>query len=142
MACDRPRGYGQRLFDGMDWRQNHYQMGLDDHLSVSSTISIFLLQSSIGPLLLFALSAAFGLAFYAIFGLLPAFISKEYDGPATSIVFAFGNIALGLGALTGNYIGGWLKDITGTFYWIYLIVLIAALASMVLCFFLKSRSLS
>ena len=108
------------------------------YLSLGLSASI-LLQDSITPVFLFILSALFGLAFYSIFGLMPAFISRQYNGPATSIVFALGNIALGMGALSGNYIGGWVKSTTGTFYWTYLIVLSATALSACLCFFLKGR---
>jgi len=98
-----------------------------------------LLQNEVTAVSLFMLSTFFGLAFYAIFGLMPAFMSQQYSGPATSVVFALGNIALGLGALSGNYIGGWVKNSTGTFYWTYLIVLVATALAACLCLFLKEQ---
>lgn len=101
--------------------------------------AVTLLSESIGTMALFFMSGAFGLAFYSIFGLVPAYISQQYEGPATSIVFAMGNVALGTGALLGNYTGGWAKDATGTFDWTYLIVLTATGLSAVLCLFLKPR---
>lgn len=105
-------------------------------LALSASI---LLLENIGSSAMFVMSSGFGLAFYSIFGLIPAYISQQYTGSATSIVFAMGNVALGIGALLGNYIGGWVKDTTGTFDWTYLAVLVATSLSAILCLFFKSK---
>lgn len=106
--------------------------------ALGSSAAILLLDN-ISLVSLFLISATFGMAFYSIFGLMPAYISQQYEGPATSIVFAMGNIALGIGALVGNYIGGWAKDTTGTFDWTYSIVLMATALATILCLFFKSK---
>ncbi|MDM8538346.1 MFS transporter [Desulfobacterales bacterium HSG17] len=62
---------------------------------------------------------AFGLAFYAIFGLVPAYISKTTKLEQSTIVFGIGNFALGLGSMTGDFFSGLLKTISGTFLWTY-----------------------
>ncbi len=62
---------------------------------------------------------AFGLAFYAIFGLVPAYISKTTKIEQSTIVFGIGNVALGFGSMTGDFFSGLLKTISGTFMWTY-----------------------
>lgn len=81
---------------------------------------------------LYAAAVAFGVSFYAIFGLVPAYISQTFGTGSAALIFAFGNIALGLGGIVGNVLGGVLKVSTGSFEPIYLIMLGAALCSAVL----------
>lgn len=86
---------------------------------------------------LYVIASAFGLAFYAIFGLLPAYISHNYEGNKASIVFGFGNITLGLGGIIGNATGGLIKQETGSFSGLYSLILIVTYLSIVLCFWLR-----
>jgi MFS family permease len=79
------------------------------------------------------MSVAFGIAFYAIFGLVPAYIAQNFRGPAASIVFAAGNSALGAGGIIGNSLGGVLRQTTGSFDSIYILILVAAIILTLLC---------
>lgn len=88
---------------------------------------------------LYAAAVTFGISFYAIFGLVPAYISHVYGQGSAALVFAFGNIALGLGGITGNFLGGWLKVFTGSFETIYSVMLGAALCSAVLSALMPSE---
>lgn len=36
------------------------------------------------------------------------------------------NVTLGIGGMTGNYLAGVLKDLTGTFLWIYVAIAVSA----------------
>jgi predicted MFS family arabinose efflux permease len=81
----------------------------------------------------------FGLAFYPIFGLVPAYISHTYKGPSATTLFAVGNIALGLGGMFGNFLGGALRDATGSFMTIYQIIVAGAVASAILALVLPSE---
>lgn len=74
-------------------------------LPVASTITI--------------VGALFALAFYAIFGLVPAYISTTFSGASATMLFGLGNIALGLGGLIGNVVGGYAQEATGSFILIY-----------------------
>ena len=67
-------------------------------LLITLTIMVFI------PIRLFIPTAAicFSLGFNSMFGLIPAYISQNYSITETTIVFAAGNIALGLGGVTGN----------------------------------------
>jgi len=78
---------------------------------------------------LYGATVAFGVSFYAVFGLVPAYIGHFFGGGSAALVFAFGNIALGLGGIIGNALGGWLKESSGTFAPIYFVMLAAAVAS-------------
>ena len=100
-----------------------------------------LLYAEITPVSIYASSALFGLSFYAIFGLVPAYISHVYKNNTAAIVFAFGNIALGLGGILGNTAGGWIKQATNTFERLYLIILFAAIGSAVLSIVMRSEKL-
>ena len=100
-----------------------------------------LLYAEITPVSIYASSALFGLSFYAIFGLVPAYISHVYKNNTAAIVFAFGNIALGLGGILGNTAGGWIKQATNTFEGLYLIILFAAIGSAVLSIVMRSEKL-
>lgn len=60
-------------------------------------------------------AALFGLAFSAIFGLIPAYVSLTYPARMTAPIFGFSNVMLGLGAMAGNMIGGLTKEATGSF---------------------------
>ena len=100
-----------------------------------------LLYAEITPVSIYASSALFGLSFYAIFGLVPAYISHVYKNNTAAIVFAFGNIALGLGGILGNTAGGWIKQATNTFEGLYLIKLFAAIGSAVLSIVMRSEKL-
>ncbi|MCG8565316.1 MAG: MFS transporter [Desulfobacterales bacterium] len=75
------------------------------------------------PVLLMPAGILFGLAFYSIFGLIPAYISKTHSPAAGVKVFALANILHGMGGMGGNFLGGWFKESMGTFQWLYGIVL-------------------
>ena len=76
----------------------------------------------------FAATTAFGLSFYAVFGLVPAYIGQVFTEGAAALVFAFGNIALGLGGVLGNILGGRLKEASGSFTAIYFVMPVGRLS--------------
>ncbi|UDF32871.1 UNVERIFIED_ORG: MFS transporter (plasmid) [Roseateles sp. XES5] len=84
-------------------------------------------------------AVAFGLSFYAIFGLVPAYIGQMFGAGSAALVFAFGNIALGLGGILGNVLGGMLKTATGSFLPAYLVMAGAAVASALLALSMPGR---
>ncbi|MGI6855072.1 MFS transporter [Mesorhizobium sp. 1B3] len=85
-----------------------------------------------GTIGLYAAAVSFGVAFYAIFGLVPAYIAQAFGSGNAALVFAFGNIALGIGGTAGNVLGGTLKETTGSFVPIYMVMLGAAVLSALL----------
>lgn len=84
-------------------------------------------------------AVAFGLGFYAVYGLVPAYISKTRSPGESTIVFGIGNVAVGLGSMLGNFIGGWSESILGTFFWVYIANILIACFSMILCWTLPNE---
>lgn len=67
-------------------------------------------------------SLFFGFAFYPFFALPPAYFSKTMESKVAVMVFAVGNIFVGLGALLGNLSGGiilrFFDDLSTVFIWL------------------------
>ncbi|MEU6131141.1 MFS transporter [Saccharopolyspora sp. NPDC047091] len=64
----------------------------------------------------------FGLAFYPIYGLVPAYVAKTASGAAATIIFGVTNVTQGVGGIAGNYLAGALKNLTGGFMWYYVVI--------------------
>ncbi|MEU0806660.1 MFS transporter [Streptomyces sp. NPDC005970] len=64
----------------------------------------------------------FALAFYPIYGLVPAYVSKSASGAAATVIFGVTNVTQGLGGIVGNYTAGFLKSATGDFRWYYVVI--------------------
>ncbi len=90
-----------------------------------------------GLTVIYAGAAIFGLAFNAIFGLLPAYVSLVFPRHLTAAIFGLGNVMLGLGAMAGNFLGGFIKDGTGSFHLVYLGALVATAFLFGLAFMLR-----
>ncbi|MET8573622.1 MFS transporter [Streptomyces sp. NPDC005012] len=68
----------------------------------------------------------FALAFYPIYGLVPAYVSKSASGAAATVIFGVTNVTQGVGGIVGNYTAGFLKNVTGDFMWYYVVVAVVA----------------
>ncbi len=64
----------------------------------------------------------FALAFYPIYGLVPAYVSKSTSGAAATVIFGVTNVTQGVGGIVGNYTAGFLKNLTGNFMWYYVVI--------------------
>lgn len=84
-------------------------------------------------------AVAFGLAFYAVYGLIPAYISKSATPDAATGIFAIANVFLGIGTTFGNIGGGYLQTGLGSFQGIYLGVASIAALGIVLTLFLPDE---
>ncbi len=107
--------------------------------SILSLAALVLLVQDLSIVHLYVTSVLFGLSFYAIFGLVPAYISHVYRNGTAALVFSFGNVALGFGGIAGNLAGGWLKETSGTFEWIYVVILAAAIGSVVVSLAMRNE---
>ena len=87
-----------------------------------------------GPLPV-AAGILFSLGFYAIFGLLPAYVSHRTTVAAAVTIFGISNVAQGLGGTAGNVAAGAVKGATQGFAGIYLGFAVLVLA----CALLSSR---
>lgn len=70
----------------------------------------------------------FGLAFYPIYGLVPAYVAKTASGAAATIIFGVTNVTQGVGGIAGNYLAGILKNLTGGFMWYYVVIAVTTVA--------------
>ena len=119
---------------------------LGDRITIRWSLMISLILLLISTLMLIVglaqgywiwlIAICFGMAFYPIFGLVPAFIARNFSGARASRIFGLGNVGLGIGAALGNVVGGALKASTGSFVGSYTLFLAAALVGCVLCFYL------
>ena len=82
---------------------------------------------------------AFGMAFYAIYGLVPAYIAKTTTPAQSTVVFGIGNVTQGLGSMLGNFIGGWSKSVFGTFTWIYVSIALIAMLTIAMSWLLPNE---
>ncbi len=62
----------------------------------------------------------FGISQAAVYAMGPAYISKMLSAGSAAKVFTIGTMIMSSGAFLGNFLGGWSKGITGTFWWIYM----------------------
>ena len=69
----------------------------------------------------------FAIAFYPIFGLVPAYIAKSAKGAESTVIFGVANITLGVGGMVGNYLAGIQKSLSDTFVWNYVAIAVSAL---------------
>ena len=78
----------------------------------------------------------FALAFYPIFGLIPAYVSKMAASAALAVtIFGIANIMQGVGGMLGNYCAGLLASLSGSFVAVYAVIAGVAvlLAGLTLC---------
>ncbi len=82
-----------------------------------------------------AAAVCFGLSFYSIYGLIPAYVSKTAEAGAATPVFAIANVFLGIGTTLGNVTGGMMPGWTGSLHGVYVMAtaLATAAALLTLC---------
>ncbi len=90
--------------------------------------------------LLYAAAICFGLSFFAVYGLIPAYITKTVAEEQATTVFAVANICLGFGTACGNLIGGYIPELSGSLQQMYICVAIVAAAAALLVTVLPRES--
>jgi MFS family permease len=86
-----------------------------------------------------AAAVCFGLSFYAVYGLIPAYISKTVDPRSATTVFAVANVFLGLGATLGNVTGGYIPRWYGSLQDVFIVAAALACVGMVLTMILHDE---
>lgn len=81
----------------------------------------------------------FGLSFYAVYGLIPAYISKTADPRAATSIFAVANVFLGLGTTLGNVVGGYIPAWYGSLQGAYIATSVVAGTGMILTTLLQDE---
>jgi predicted MFS family arabinose efflux permease len=84
----------------------------------------------------------FGIAFYAIFGLVPAYVGVIFTSAQATTIFGLGNVLLGIGGMLGNFFGGITKQSTDNFDSVLLLVLASSLATLLLSLFMGTEQKS
>ena len=118
-----------------------FTMVLSAGLLCTACLVLILLQ---GPLWILASVFIFSLSYYAMPGLLPAFISIAYPEKVSVQLFSIGSTTLGLGTVVGNVTGGRLSDNFGTLsaYYIFCACAAIVLALCALTFMKTKKSAS
>lgn len=86
-----------------------------------------------------AAAMCFGLSFYAIYGLIPAYISKTVAPDVTTTVFAVANVFLGLGTTLGNVLGGHFEGWFGSLKDVFITATAFACVAMTLTAILRDE---
>jgi predicted MFS family arabinose efflux permease len=81
-------------------------------------------------------AVCFGLAFYALFGLVPAYVGVMFTSAQATTIFGIGNVLLGIGGMVGNFFGGITKQSTGNFDSVFLLVLASSFGTLLLSLFM------
>lgn len=69
----------------------------------------------------------FAVAFYPVFGLIPAYVSKMASSAALAVtIFGVANILQGVGGMIGNFCGGLLATFDGSFVGVYVAIGVVA----------------
>lgn len=139
-------------FIGLIGMTGGFVMGaLADKISVqkSLTVTFVLLGVATGlflyhetPNIVYVGSAIFGLAFNAIFGLVPAYVSLNFSRSAATQIFGLATVLLGVGSMVGNLSGGIIYDRFNSFSLIFQISTGSALLLALLSLTLKSSNKS
>jgi MFS family permease len=95
------------------------------------------LHSDVG--VLYTAAVLFGLSFFAVYGLIPAYITKTVDEKQTTIVFAGANICLGIGTAFGNLSSGYIPVLIGSLHWVYFCIGVVAAGAAMLVFALPKE---
>lgn len=109
------------------------------YLVLAAALALFVHHGSLWQMYLGA--ALFSLAFNAIFGLIPAYISLAFPARLTTPLFGLGNVMLGTGAMIGNYVGGVTKDVLGSFVPVFSANLVIALCLALVFAVVRERAL-
>jgi MFS family permease len=109
------------------------------YICVALAALIFVVQpSGYWPVLAAVL---FSTAFYPIFGLIPAYVSKQASSVATAVaIFGIANVMQGTGGMLGNYGAGLLASLSGSFVGVYVTIGMVAVLLMILTLKLPSEA--
>lgn len=110
------------------------------YLVLAISLALFIHHGS--PNQMYIGAALFSLAFNAIFGLIPAYVSLALPSHLTAPVFGLGNVMLGTGAMIGNYLGGVVRESFGTFEPVFLASLIVAISLALIFRIARDRALN
>ncbi|MBC3887709.1 MFS transporter [Acetobacterium paludosum] len=104
-------------------------------ISILSIASVVFIHN--GAAALFA-CFIFGLTYNGIFGLHPTYVARVLPPEKTAKLFGLMNLSLGVGSMIGNYAGGYIKKMTGSFSLAFQLMLVMSILTVLICIFIKS----
>lgn len=122
---------------------------LGDRIGTRRTLQVTYLCGIVAALLaldhrtpaLFLIAAVFiAFGFIPMYGLVAGYIAKTLASDEGTFVFGVSNVTHGLAGLLAAYVGGIWQNATGTFFWVYLLVLLSAVAALLLAFWLPEET--
>jgi MFS family permease len=124
---------------------------LADRVGVRASLAMCFISAGLAAVLVFSFNSIplfylaaflFALAFYPIFGLVPSYIGQIVPVSRLTQAFGIANVLIGLGGVCGNFLGGYSKDLTGSFSTVYWVVALLLFAQCVMVFMLGKPSVS
>ena len=119
-------GFGLAMGTLADRMTLRHGMTITCFALAGSCLSLLGARDASNHLPAYAAAALFGASYYSIYGLTAAYIGHLYAPRHAALVFALGNVAVGLGGIAGNILGGALKARSGSFEPVYLLIFGAA----------------
>lgn len=122
-----------------------------DKVGVRASLAMCFLSAGLAASLVFSFNSLplfylaaflFALAFYPIFGLVPSYIGQIVPVSRLTQAFGIANVLIGLGGVCGNFLGGFSKDLTGSFSTVYWVVALLLFVQCVMVFLLGKRPIS
>jgi MFS family permease len=92
------------------------------------------------PVFLYLAALAYGIAYVGYFAMVPAYISKVYPTELSTTIFGGANFAMAIGAMLGNFLGGWSKSVLGGFSAVFVTGAIIAVLLIGLTLILKREN--
>jgi len=122
-----------------------------DKVGVRASLAMCFLSAGLAAIVVFSFNSIplfyvaaflFALAFYPVFGLVPSYIGQIVPVSRLTQAFGIANVLIGLGGVCGNFLGGFSKDLTGSFSSIYWVVALLLFGQCVMVFMLGKPPVS
>jgi MFS family permease len=130
------------IFCGLPWGSLSDRIGRRyastlGHLTIA--ISFFLFAYYKQPLGAYLSAIIFGLTAFAIPVIVAAAVGDAVGGQLASAGFGVVTLFFGIGQVFAPFIGGWIKDATGTFTYAFLLSATVAILGAIFSYFLMER---
>ncbi len=132
------------IFCGLPWGTLSDRIGRRNALIfayLTLAVSFLLFAYYRHPFGVYASAAIFGLTGLAIPVIVAAAVSDAIGGQLASAAFGFATLFFGIGQALAPFVGGWIKDATGTFTNAFVLCALVALLGAFSSYFLKRRLL-
>ncbi|WP_407277642.1 MFS transporter [Aromatoleum evansii] len=104
---------------------------------LSATAAAALIWTHVVLWNLYLSAALFGISFYPLLGLVAAYLSKFVQRENLTKTFGIANVLVGIGGVVGNFLGGLMQSIFGTFVINYASIAVLLLIASIVALFLR-----